>query len=196
MTLNKACLLSTLGVIALSASGLAQAPSVIPTDAKWELTFREVEAAAGLPDLRQPAPNVFEARVMERPWSSGGPLPFLRIVRRDGHDDPQLFVFWSTPRLSRFPPALRPDTVCRDQICVQPVDLGVERSWGQMLLTLANEDACPSEILSICGDCEALWIKSASEGAYREQYCEQEKTRAGVDALLPLMQSAVRAAGY
>ena len=47
---------------AVSATLSAQ----IPERAKWEITFAQVEAAAGLQDMRTARPETFEARLMHR----------------------------------------------------------------------------------------------------------------------------------
>ena len=47
---------------ALSAALSAQ----IPERVQWEITFAQVEAAAGLSDMRT-SPQTFEARLMQRP---------------------------------------------------------------------------------------------------------------------------------
>jgi len=59
----------------------ATAWTQIPQQATWEITFNQVEAAANLSDLRNARSDSFEARLMERPWSSYGPLPFLRLAQ-------------------------------------------------------------------------------------------------------------------
>ena len=63
-------------VSALSARLSAQ----IPEQAQWEITFVQVEAAAGLSDMRTARPETFEARLMERPWSAVTPLPFSALI--------------------------------------------------------------------------------------------------------------------
>src|SRR5262245_25390419 len=78
---------------ALSATLTTQIPEL----AQWEITFAQVEAAAGLSDMRTARSETFEARLMQRPWSAVTPLPFLRLVRVDGTPRAQLFVFW-TPK--------------------------------------------------------------------------------------------------
>jgi hypothetical protein len=109
-------------------AGLSAALSAqIPERAEWEITFAQVEAAAGLSNLRTGAPKTFEARLMERPWSAMGPVPFLRLVRIDGTVTAQLFVFWAPARMA---PVQRPqgaDMMCRDGVCVRPIDIKEQR---------------------------------------------------------------------
>ena len=51
-------------LVALSDPLMAQ----IPKEAQWEITFAQVEAALGLPDLSKAELHAYEARVMQRPW--------------------------------------------------------------------------------------------------------------------------------
>jgi len=81
---------------AVSATLSAQ----IPERAKWEFTSAQVEAAAGLQDMRTARPETFEARLMQRPWSAIAPLPFLRLVRTDGTLRAQMFGYWCQSRLA------------------------------------------------------------------------------------------------
>ena len=39
----------------------------IPERGTWEITFDQVEAAAGLSDMRTARPETFEVRLMQRP---------------------------------------------------------------------------------------------------------------------------------
>ena len=115
----------------------------IPERAQWEITFAQVEASAGLSDLRAASPETVEARVMQRPWSAVAPLPFLRLVRADGTLRAPLFLFW-TPKY--FAPGREPqgaDIVCRDGVCVRPIDLKEQRDWGEVVASLAYQNACP-----------------------------------------------------
>lgn len=182
---------------ALSATLSAQ----IPERADWEITFAQVEASAGLSDMRTARPETFEARLMERPWSAVAPLPFLRLVRTDGTVRAQLFVFWAP---SRFPSGRQPeglDIVCRDGICVRPIDIKEQRDWGEVVASLAHQNACPTKNPDVfgagaCGDCEQIWIKTAADGRYREQSCQEPGSDTAAGALLQLMKRSARAAGY
>ena len=97
---------------ALTATLMAQ----IPEQAKWEITFAQVEASAGLPDLRTAASQTFEARLMQRPWSAVAPLPFLRLLRTGRKMQAQLFVYWATRYIAPGSRPEGPDIVCRDGI--------------------------------------------------------------------------------
>jgi hypothetical protein len=180
---------------ALSASLSAQ----IPERAQWEITFAQVEAAAGLSDMRTARPETFEARLMERPWSAVAPLPFLRLIRIDGTVRAQLFVFW-TPKY--FAPGREPqgaDIVCRDGVCVRPIDLRERRDWQKVVASLAYQSACPiknGDFAMACGDCEQIWIKTAADGKYREQSCQEPGSETSAGSLLQLMKRSARAAGY
>jgi hypothetical protein len=190
---------STLFVIlasALSATLSAQ----IPERAQWEITFAQVEAAAGLSDMRTAPHEVYEARLMQRPWSATIPLPFLRIVRADGMLRAQLFVFFGGH--SNVVPDRRPkgpDVLCRDGICVKPIDLLEQLDWKDVVASLATQNACPpknANIVGSCGDCEQIWIKTAADGRYREQSCQEPGVDTVAGALLQLMKKSARAAGY
>ena len=181
---------------ALSAALSAQ----IPERAEWEITFAQVEAAAGLSDLRTAVPKTFEARLMERPWSATGPVPFLRLVRRDGAVTAQLFVFWTPGTIA---PVQRPrgaDIMCRDGVCVRPIDIKEQRDWATVIASLASQNACPTKndpgVVMVCADCDHLWIKTAVEGQYREQSCNAPGSETSARSLLQLMQRSARAAGY
>ena len=177
---------------ALSTTLLAQ----IPERAQWEITFAQVEAAAALSDLRTASPETVEARVMQRPWSAVAPLPFLRLVRADGTLRAQLFVFWA-PRF--FAPGRQPeglDIVCREGICVRPIDMKEQRDWGEVVASLAYQSACPTKNPAVCADCEQVWIKTAADGQYREQSCQQPGSDTAAGALLQLMKRFAQAAGY
>lgn len=181
---------------ALTAALSAQ----IPERAQWEITFAQVEAAARLSDLRTADPKTFEARLMRRPWSAMGPVPFLRLVRVDGAVTAQLFVFWEPARMA---PGQRPqgaDILCLDGVCVRPIDNKEQRDWAQVVASLASLSACPtkndSNVTRVCADCEHLWIKTAVEGQYREQSCNAPDSETAASSLLLLMQRAARSAGY
>jgi hypothetical protein len=180
---------------ALSAALSAQ----IPERAEWEITFAQVEAAAGLSNLRTAAPTTFEARLMQRPWSAVAPVPFLRLVRIDGAVTAQLFVFWDP---SRMPPVQRPqgaDITCRDRVCVRPIDIKEQRDWAKVVESLASQNACSIKnenpnVVGGCADCDHLWIKTALGGQYREQSCNLPDAETSAGSLLQLMQISARAA--
>jgi hypothetical protein len=179
--------------LAVSATLVAQ----IPERAQWEITFPQVEAAAGLPDMRAAQPGALEARLMKRSWGALAPMtpvPFLRLFQSDGVVRAQLFVYWKTP-ISRGWQTRAVDG-CRDGICVRPIDIKERRNWGEVLATLAQRDACPtkkSEMVSVCADCEQIWIKTTGDGNYREQSCQQPAAETSAGELLQLMETAARA---
>jgi len=164
-----------------------------------EITFAQVEAAAGLPDMQTAGPETFEARLMERPWSAVAPVPFLRLFRIDGIIRPQLFVFWAPRFMSSAHRPQGPDIACRDGVCVRPLEINGERDWREIVNDLANNNACPprfSDVAVICGDCDHLWIKTVANGKYREQSCNGPGPDTSAASLLAFMQKAARAAGY
>lgn len=171
----------------------------IPERGTWEITFDQVEAAAGLSDMRTPRPETFEARLMQRAWSAVAPVPFLRLFRSDGTMRAQLFVFWAPRYLSPAHRPQGPDIACRDGVCVRPLEINVEREWREIVNDLANNDACPprfSDVVVICGDCDQLWIKTVANGRYREQSCQLPAPDTLAGSLLAFMKQAARAAGY
>jgi hypothetical protein len=188
---------------ALSAMLSAQ----IPKDAEWEITFAQVEAAAGLSDMQTAPPDTFEARLMQRAGVGFAPVPFLRLVRTEGTVRAQLFRFWKPGYLD---PSHRPqgaDIVCRDEVCVKPVALHERRDWRQAVASLA-ETACPTEPRSnvvipatggvsssvkVCPHCPVIWIKTAVDGKYREQVCNEPGPETEAGALLELMKRSARA---
>jgi hypothetical protein len=187
---------------ALFALGLALTGTVsaqIPERAQWEITFAQVEASAGLSDMRSAPPVTVEARVMERPWSAMVPLPFLQVVRLGGKMHAQLFVFWASRNI---PPSRRPagnDIACRDGICVKPIDLKEQLDWAAVVETLAQQNACSltnTDRVIGCGDCEQVWIKTVRDGRYREQSCQEPSAGTSADTLLQLMKKSAHAAGY
>jgi hypothetical protein len=186
--------------IVIWASILSAArPAQIPERAHWEITFARVEAAAGLSDLRTASSETVEARLMERPWSSVAPLPFLRVVRIDGTMHAQLFVFWAPGAIARDQRPTGVDIACREGICVRPIDLKEQLDWETVVASLAHQDACPpknTDSVTVCGDCEQIWIKTTTQGRYREQSCQQPRAGTSVDAVLGLMKRSARAAGY
>jgi hypothetical protein len=177
----------------------ARLSAQIPERAQWEITFAQVEAAAGLSDLRAASPETTEARLMQRPWSAVAPLPFLRLVQVAGTPRAQLFVFW-TPKY--FAPGREPqgaDIVCRDGVCVRPIDLKEQRDWGEVVASLAYQNACPpkhSGVVPVCTDCDQIWIKTATGGKYQEQSCQVPDSDTAAGALLQLLKRSARAAGY
>jgi hypothetical protein len=183
-------------ILALAASATSVAQ--VPERAQWEITFPQVEAAARLSDMRAAPPESFEARLMDRSWAPMAPMtpaPFLRLFRIDGTVRAQLFVYWA-PRLS---PARQPgpSDLCHDGICVRPVDINEQRDWKEILAALAHQEACPSkkpEMVAVCADCEQIWIKTMTDGKYREQSCQEPGPETPVGALFRLMQTAARAA--
>lgn len=188
---------ASLGIVLSSLSTSVSAQ--IPEQAQWEITFARVEAAAGLSDLRAARAETFEARLMERPWSAIAPLPFLRLFRTDGMVRAQLFVFWDP---GRYPPGRQPegrDIACRDGVCVRPIDIKEEQDWGEVVATLARQDVCArtkQNPVRGCADCEQMWVKTAADGRYREQSCDDPDAHATVASLLELMKRSARAAGY
>lgn len=171
----------------------------IPESAQWEITFARVEAAARLPDLRTAGADTFEARVMQRPWSAIAPVPFLRLSRHDGVVRAQLFVFWDP---NRYPPGRQPGglgMVCREGVCVRPIDITEQREWGDVVATLAAHNVCAPATqnhVRVCADCDQMWIKTATVGRYREQSCADPDSDTTVGSLLQLMKRSARAAGY
>jgi hypothetical protein len=189
---------ATASFVTVAAALNAALAAQIPQQAQWEITFAQVEAAAGLSDIRTPTPETFEARLMERPWSAVAPVPFLRLVRSDERLTAQLFVFWA-PRL--FPPGRAPqgaDIMCRDRVCVRPIDIKEQRDWTKVVENLAHQNACPAKDggVTVCGDCEWIWIKTGVDKQYREQSCQLPGPDTSAGALLQLMKSSARAAGY
>jgi len=183
-------MLTAVAAMTIAATLSAQ----IPEQAKWEITFAEVEAVAGLPDLRSAPPETFEARLMQRPWSAVAPMPFLRIVRTGGTLRPQLFLFWN-PKLMA--PGQRPkgaDITCRDRVCVRPVELREQDDWQKVVASLARDNGCPStntNTVAVCADCDQIWAKTAVDGKYREETCGL-----GADSTLSRMLAFLkRAAG-
>jgi hypothetical protein len=165
----------------------------IPEKAQWEITFAQVEAAAGLADMRTAPADTVEARVMDRPWSSMARHPFLRVVRRDGRMRAQLFEFWS-PRST--PPARRPtgdDITCTDDVCVRPLELKEQLDWGAVFESLAQQYACgltTGTVVAVCGDCDQVWIKTIAQGRYREQSCQMPAAGTAAATLLQFMRRA------
>ena len=162
----------------------------IPRQAQWEITFAQVEAAADLPDLSAGAADALEARVMQRPWSAQGPLPFLRITRTGGALSAQPFFFWKPDRMH--PPRNRPpgpDIVCRDGVCVRPVGMTEQRDWEDFVRRLAI-DACGQRPPGGCVDCEHVWTKTRTDTAYREQSCNMPPAESLAGIILRFMRSA------
>jgi hypothetical protein len=149
--------------------------------------------------MRTAAPETFEARLMERPWSAVAPVPFLRLVRVDGALSAQLFVFWAPSRFAAGREPQAADIVCRDGVCVRPIDIKEQRDWKEVVANLAYQNACPiknPDVATVCGDCDQIWIKTAVDGRYREQSCQLPSSETSAGALLQLMKSAAQAAGY
>jgi len=189
---------ASLGIVAAALS--AALPAQIPERAQWEITFAQVEAAARLSDLRTAGPNTFEARLVRRPWSASAPVPFLRLVRVDGAVTAQLFVFWAPARMA---PVQRPqgtDILCLEAVCVRPIDIKEPHDWAKVVASLASQSACPTRndanVAMGCADCEHLSIKTAVDGQYREQSCNNPGSETFASSLLLLMQRSARAAGY
>ena len=187
---------TSVSVLILAVAASATLVAQIPERAQWEITFAQVEAAAGLPDLRTAGPDAYEARVMQRPWSSAGPLSFLRLVRGGGTLRVQLFLFWAPNNMAAVQRPQGADIVCRDGICVRPISMTVQRDWEDVVATLAQQNACPKkgEVAVICADCEETWIKTKADGKYREQSCNLPGPETPAGALMLLMTSAAREA--
>jgi hypothetical protein len=180
-------------VSATSATLWAQ----IPEHAQWEITFAQVEAAAGLSDLRTAGPETYEARVMQRAWSAVSPLPFLRIVRTGGTLRVQLFQFWAPKYMAAVHRPQGSDIVCRDGICVRPIVLSEQQNWEETLGSLAHQDACPKhpdDVAIFCADCPHIWIKTKADGKYRERSCNIPGPETPAGALMLLMNTAATAA--
>jgi hypothetical protein len=162
-------------VAVLAAMGQAPRPVIIPETAQWEVAFRQVEEAAGLQDMRT-LPQILEARIMQRAWADPGGLgtPFLRLVRTAGVVQAQRLVFGTRADLQRL--GIRDgDIRCPKDLCVGTVAIAQRLDWESMVTTLATTDPCPPlrpDIISICGDCLQLWIKTFVNGRYLEQSCQ------------------------
>jgi hypothetical protein len=186
-----------LSIVASALSAMLSAQ--IPERAQWEITFAQVEAAAGLADMRTARTETFEARLMERPWSAVGPLPFLRLIRLDGTLRAQLFVFWTPKHIAPGREPQGADIVCRDGVCVRPIELKEQRAWETVVADLADQNACPTKnagVVPVCADCDEIWIKTATNGKYREQSCPVPGSDTSAGALLQLMKRAAHEAGY
>lgn len=173
--------------LALGATLMAQ----IPKQAQWEITFAQVEDAAGLADLSTAGSDRYEVRVMQRPWSSPGPLPFLRVVGADGAMRAQMFLFWKPALLSPYHRPTDSHVVCRDGICVRPISMTEPRDWGALLEGL--KDACPEIALGFCADCDHVWLKTKTENIYREQSCNAPGPATPARAVLQVMMAAAAA---
>jgi hypothetical protein len=185
--------------VIVAAAISAPLSAQIPERAQWEITFAQVEAAAGLSEMRTAAPETFEARLMERPWSAIAPVPFLRLIRSDGALRARLFVFWTPSNFAAGREPQGADIVCRDGVCVRPIDLTEQRDWREVVASLAHQNACPiknPDVVTVCGDCEQIWIKTAVDGQYREQSCQLPGPETSAGALFQLMKRSARAAGY
>jgi hypothetical protein len=164
----------------------------IPKQAQWEITFAQIEAAAGLPDLTTVGPDTYEARVMQRPRSATAPMPFLRVIRADGAMRAQMFLFWKPAYMAPNTRPTGPDVACRDGICVRPISMTEQPDWGEVIETL--KDACPQDALAgFCADCDHVWIKTKADNVYREQSCNMPKPDTPAEAVLRLMKSAADA---
>lgn len=180
----------------------------IPERAEWEITFAQVEAAAGLPDLRTAPTTTFEARVMDRAGQAMGPVPFLRIVQTDGTVRAQLFVFWG-PNVSPSHQPQGDDVRCRDGVCVKPIDLVEQRDWANVIARVARQSDCTgthspktvrtpdgglSSMVRVCPHCPMIYIKTAVEGKYREQVCDDPLAETEAGGLRALMNVSAQAA--
>jgi hypothetical protein len=120
-------------------------------------------------------------------------------MRIDGGLRARLFVFWAP---HNFPPGREPqgaDIVCRDGVCVRRIDITGQRDWQEVVASLAHQNACPIKnpnSITVCGDCEQIWIKTAVDGQYREQSCQLPGPETSAGALLQLMKRSAQAAGY
>jgi len=165
--------------------------TLIPEQAQWEITFAQVETAAGLADLRSASAAAVEARVMVRPWSAMVPVPFLRVVRADGRLRAHLFEFWSPGSVA---PAARPagdDVVCRAGVCVRPRELKEQLDWDAVIESLTHQYACGlkiGQVTAACGDCDQIWIKTTAQGQYREQSCQMPEAGTPAATLLQFMR--------
>jgi hypothetical protein len=183
--------------LALAAAAIA-ASDQIPEQATWEITFNQVEEAANLSNLRSAGPDSLEARLMQRAWSFAGPLAFLRLARSGGTVRATLFLYWRPPGAdfpSRQPTG--PDVVCRNGICVLPIPLSDQRNWNDVVDRLAWQNACPPrspDIVTQCGDCDQIWIKTIANGKYREQSCQAPTSETIAGDLLELMKASAQSA--
>ena len=190
---------ATASLVIVASALSARLSAQIPEQAQWEITFAQVEVAAGLSDMRAARPETFEARLMQRPWSAVAPLPFLRLIRLDGTLRAQLFVFWTPKYFAAGRAPQGADIVCRDGVCVRPIDLKEQRDWEKVVADLAYQNACPTksrDVVTVCGDCDQIWIKTATDGKYREQSCQSPGSETSAGSLLQLMKRSTRAAGY
>jgi hypothetical protein len=188
--------LPAVSILTLAVAASTQLMAQIPERAQWEITFAQVEAAAGLPDLSKTESGTYEARVMHRPWSAVAPMPFLRIVRTDGAMRAQMFLYWKPALLAPSQQPTGSDIVCRDGICVRPLGMTEQRDWGEVVENLAL-DACRQGPLSpVCADCEHVWIKTKINKTYREQSCNMPMPETPAGAVLRLMKTAADASRW
>jgi hypothetical protein len=183
-----------IAALALSAISSAQ----IPDQAKWEITFAQVESSIGLSDLRTASPQTFEARVMQRPWSAVAPLPFLRLTGTDGKVRAQLFMFWAANRFPAGRAPAGPEVSCRDGVCAGLVDITEQRDWNAVA-KLAHANACPVDpdrTVGVCGDCDQVWIKTMARGRYQEQSCPATSSETPAAVLLQVLKNAAAASKY
>src|SRR5215472_11865090 len=144
-------------VLAVLTMGQAPRPETIPDTAKWEVTFHDVEEAAGLPFLRALPTDAFEARIMQRAWSDPGGYgtPFLRIVRTAGAVRAQRYFFGARQDLLR---RGIPETAikCVERVCVAETSLQQRLDWESLVTSIATADPCPPlrpDVVSGCADC-------------------------------------------
>ena len=133
----------------ISAIVVTAMSAPIPQQARWEITFNQVETAADLATLRGALADSFEARLMQRTWSFAGPLPFLRLARIEGTVRATLFLYWRPPGdvlPTRQPTG--PEVVCRAGICALQIGITQQRNWTDIIDRLAGQDAALREILT------------------------------------------------
>jgi hypothetical protein len=178
---------------AMAAMGQAPRPTTIPGTAQWEVTFHDVEEAAGLADVRAFPQDAFEARIIERAWSTvslGGALPFLRIARTAGVVRAQRYLFGSRAGLQR--QGVQDVAIkCIERVCVAETSIEQRLDWESLVTSVATADPCPPlrpDVVGGCADCLQIWIKTFVDGRYLEQSCQQPAEGTIARQLVELLQ--------
>ena len=110
----------------------------------------------------------------------------------------QLFLFWN-PNHMLPERSTGAGVTCRNGVCVKPVELKEQDDWENVVTSLARRNGCSlpktnTNTVAVCADCGEIWAKTAVDGNYWEQRCQEPGADTTLGRMLAFMRRAAATA--
>jgi len=152
--------------------------------------FAEIARALGLPDLRDVAvpDGVQEFRLTDwYPMVYGSPVPFLRIVRRPGQTDAELYFWRGASYDSTVVTDVDRSIYCgpagyRRRVCVEARSFGIVADWDSVASALSTLAPCERPGEAHVDDGGGLLLQQLAGEAFHSYQCNAPWSRSSTDA--------------